>query len=168
MIDESLGGGSRRPVASWLACLGLVAFGCATSQNAPPLRVERQTIDVARPAGPFSGGVVVDNMLFTSGQIGTRPNTKQLVAGGIGAEMQQAMENLAAVLGHAGFAMADIVRCDVYLKSLDDYAEMDQVYRTFFGDGQFPSRACVEVSNLMLGASVEVSCIAVKGVRPRP
>jgi 2-iminobutanoate/2-iminopropanoate deaminase len=168
MIDGGPGGGSQRPVAVWLACLGVMLFGCATPQNAPPLRLERQTIDVAVPAGPFSGGLVVDNMLFASGQIGTLPGTMQLVQGGIESEMQQAMENLAAVLGHAGFAMADIVRCDVYLKDIDDYAAMNKVYRTFFADDRFPSRACVEVSDLLLGARVQVSCIAVKGVRPRP
>ena len=54
MIDGGPGGGSQRPVAAWLACMGVVLFGCATTQNAPPLRLERQTIDVAVPAGPFS------------------------------------------------------------------------------------------------------------------
>jgi 2-iminobutanoate/2-iminopropanoate deaminase len=168
MIDESLGGGSRGPVAMWLACLSALVVGCAAPENAPPLRLERHTIDLTTPAGPFSGGMVVDNMLFASGQIGTLPSTRQLVRGGIEPEMQQAMENLAAVLGHAGFAMADIVRCDVYLKDIDDYGAMNKVYRTFFAEGQYPSQTCVQVADLLLGASVEVSCIAVKGVRPRP
>jgi ABC-type nitrate/sulfonate/bicarbonate transport system ATPase subunit/enamine deaminase RidA (YjgF/YER057c/UK114 family) len=123
-------------------------FGCATPQNAPPLRLERQTIDVAVPAGPFSGGLVVDNMLFASGQIGTLPGTMQLVQGGIESEMQQAMENLAAVLGHAGFAMADIVRCDVYLKDIDDYAAMNKV-----------------VPDVLRRRSIPVTCVR-RGLRP--
>ena len=144
------------------------SLGCATTSNVPPPRTQRETIDVAAPAGPFSGGVVVGDMLFASGQIGTLPGSKQLVQGGIEAETQQAMENLAAVLGRAGFSMADIVRCEVYLKDMNDYAAMNGVYSEFFADERYPSRATVQVADLVLGARVEVSCIAVKGARPRP
>jgi reactive intermediate/imine deaminase len=103
-------------------------------------------------------------MLFASGQIGTVPGTKELVPGGIEAETRQALENLASVLGRAEFSMADVVRCEVYLKDIKDYAAMNSVYREFFPDG-FPSRATLQAADLVLGARVEISCIAVKGSR---
>ncbi|MEW6742905.1 MAG: Rid family detoxifying hydrolase [Planctomycetota bacterium] len=140
-------------------CL-LLAFlaGCATGDAA---RTDRRIINLTDPVGPFSGAVVSGDTLFASGQIGTIPGTKEVVAGGIGPETRQTLENLLSVLGQAGFDRSHITSVTIYLADISDYAAMNEVYREFFTEA-YPARACVAVKELVLGARVEISCIAVK------
>ncbi|MFO0981192.1 MAG: Rid family detoxifying hydrolase [Planctomycetota bacterium] len=158
--------GARLARLPWCTALaiGIVALsGCATAVPSERPLPERSTINLSTPIGPFCGATVVGDMLFASGQVGTRPGTKELVPGGIEAETRQALENLAAVLGSAGFSMADVVRCEIYLQDLGDYQAMNHVYQEFFADGDYPARATVQVARLVLAARIEISCIAVKG-----
>jgi len=108
---------------------------------------------------PFSTAVRVGDMLYLSGQVGTRPGTTELVEGGVGAETRQSLENIAAVLAFAGSSLEQVVKCTVFLGDIADYQEMNAVYREFFMEDP-PARSTVAGSGLALGASVEIECTA--------
>lgn len=108
---------------------------------------------------PFSSAVRVGNMLYLSGQIGIDPATGQLRPGGIAPETRQTLENIRAVLQHAGSSLAEVVKCTVFLQDIADYAEMNGVYAEFFSEHP-PARSTVAGSGLAFDARVEVECIA--------
>lgn len=117
----------------------------------------------AKSAGyPFSQAVQVDHTLYLSGQIGVDPATGKLVAGGIGAESRQTMQNIKDLLAEHGHSMSDIVKCTVMLADIKEWPAFNEVYRGFFND-RFPARSAFAGSGLALGARVEVECIAVVG-----
>jgi 2-iminobutanoate/2-iminopropanoate deaminase len=111
---------------------------------------------------PFSTAVRVGDMLYLSGQVGTRPGTNELVEGGIDAETQQTLENIEAVLAYAGSSLDSVVKCTVFLADIADYQAMNAVYRTFFAEDP-PARSTVAGSGLALGARVEIECLALAG-----
>ena len=108
---------------------------------------------------PFSEAVRVDNMLYLSGQIGIAPGTRKLVSGGLKAETRQTMENIKHSLEAQGYTMRDLVKCTVMLADISEWAAFNEVYHTFFS-GQYPARSALGVNGLVLGARVEVECIA--------
>jgi 2-iminobutanoate/2-iminopropanoate deaminase len=115
----------------------------------------------AAPAaiGPYSQAVKAGGLLFCSGQIPLDPATGQMVAGGIVAQTEQVMVNLAAVLAAAGVDFGAVVKTTIYLTSLADFAVVNEVYGRFF-TLEPPARATVEVSGLPRGAAVEIDLIA--------
>ena len=119
-----------------------------------------RTESAPKAIGPYSQAVVAGGQVFCSGQVGLDPNSGQLVAGGIQAETRRVLENLGAVLAGAGASLADVVRCTVYLKSMGDFAAMNEIYAQFFTQDP-PARATVEVAGLPRGALVEIDCVAV-------
>lgn len=119
-----------------------------------------QTAHAPAAIGPYSQAVAAKGFVFCAGQIGIRPDTGQLVAGGIEAETEQALKNLDAVLTAAGSSLAKAVKTTVFLSDLDDFPKMNAVYARFFRD-PLPARATVEVSRLPKGACVEIEVIAV-------
>jgi 2-iminobutanoate/2-iminopropanoate deaminase len=110
---------------------------------------------------PFSEGVRVGNIVFLSGQIGIVPGSRKLVEGGIREEARQTMENIKASLEAHGYAMTDLVKCTVMLADMSEWGTFNEVYRPFFS-GRYPARSALGVSGLVLGARVEVECIAAK------
>ena len=110
---------------------------------------------------PFSAAVRVDNMLFLSGALGNLPGTLELAEGGIQGETRQTLENISASLENFGASMDDVVKCTVFLADIDEWAAMNEVYRTFFENP--PARSALGASGLALGARVEIECIAVTG-----
>lgn len=108
---------------------------------------------------PFSNGIVVGKMLFVAGQEGLE-NGKP-VEGGIGPEANLALQRIKAIVESAGFAMNDVVSVTVYLADLNDFAEMNKVYKTYFPDPK-PARATVQAAALLFHGKVEISAIAVK------
>lgn len=114
----------------------------------------------AAPSGlPFSEIVRVGNVLYLSGQIGTLPGSDTLVAGGIKPQTRQAMNNIKALLESSGYSMRNLVKCTAMLADISQWAQFNDVYRSFFA-GRFPARSAFGVTGLSLGAQVEIECIA--------
>ena len=111
--------------------------------------------------GPYSQAVQVGNSLYISGQLGIDPATGQIVAGGIVAEISQALENVKAILTEAHFSFTDVVHVQVFLANINDFAEMNKVYASFFTE-PFPARAVIEVSQLPKDGKIEIMVTAVK------
>jgi 2-iminobutanoate/2-iminopropanoate deaminase len=116
--------------------------------------------------GPYSQAVRVGDMLFSSGQVGLDPATGQLVAGGIKEQTTRALENLKAVLAQAGLDMVHVVKTTVFLKSMGDFAAMNEVYAKYLApEGVVaPARSTVAVAGLPKDALVEIEVIAKEGV----
>ena len=154
----------KKTITGCLACLALVSFSACEipeTETPAPARTVIAT-DAAPPAvGPYSQAIQVGNMLFLAGQIGLDPDTRTIVEGGIEAQTRQVMSNLDAVLGAAGFTMADVVQAQVFLADLNDYAAMNEIYGSYFASMP-PGRAAVQVARLPLDARVEIMMTAVK------
>jgi len=110
--------------------------------------------------GPYSQAMVANGMVYCSGQIPMDPATGELTGGDIQAQTDQALHNLTRVLEAAGSDLAHVVKCTVFLQSMEDFAAMNEVYARHMGDAR-PARAAVEVSRLPRGVDVEIDAIAV-------
>ena len=115
---------------------------------------------MSRPVGPYTPVVRAGDWLVVSGQVGVRDGT--LVSGGMRAELRQALENLRQLLEGHGSALTNVVKTTVYLRHIDDYAAMNEVYTEFFGEHR-PARGAVAVAGLPLHALVEVEAWAFTG-----
>ena len=110
--------------------------------------------------GPYSVAIKVDNLVFTSGQIGLDPTTQGLVPGGVQAETRQALTNLKQVLLAAGSALERVVKTTVFLKDMSDFQAMNSVYAEFFPVDP-PARSAVAAAGLPKSACVEIEAIAI-------
>ena len=110
--------------------------------------------------GPYSQAVRAGNLLFVSGQVPLDPATGELVTPTIQAQATQALTNLKAIVEQAGGTLDNVVKTTVFLNSMDDFVEMNRVYKTFFS-ADCPARSAVEVARLPKDALVEVEAIAV-------
>jgi len=119
------------------------------------------TLDAPAAIGPYSQAIRVGDMLFTSGQIALNPETG-LLSGGITEQTTRVLENLKAVLAAAGLDFKDVVKTTVFLKSMGDFAAMNEVYATYFAaPGAIPpARSTVQVAALPKDALVEIELIA--------
>jgi len=143
-------------VALLLSAVLLLA-GC---DGRPAPSLEPTFIPVAGNSSlPFSSAVRVDRTLYLSGQLGT-DSTGKLVAGGIGPETRQAMENIRVVVESNGSSMERVVKCLVMLADMSEWGAMNQVYVTYF-PRNLPARSAMGASGLALGARVEIECHAV-------
>lgn len=140
-----------------LLTLGAVACGDGTAETAVPT-IERFPMESSRPL-PFSAAVRVGPTLYLSGQLGT-DSTEQLVAGGIGPETRQALENIRAIVERAGGRMDDIVKCTAMLADMAEWGAMNEEYVRFF-PRHLPARSAFGTAGLALGARVELECLAI-------
>jgi 2-iminobutanoate/2-iminopropanoate deaminase len=108
---------------------------------------------------PYSQAVKANGFVFVSGQLSLRPGEKELSAGDIGAQTEQVIANLRAILEAAGTSLENLVKTTVFLQNLDDFAGMNEVYAKHVGDRP-PARSTVEVAKLPSGALVEIEAIA--------
>ena len=109
--------------------------------------------------GPYSQAVLTGNLLFTSGMIPIDPATGQLVEGGIEVQARQAIGNLAALLEASGTGLDKVVKTVVFIKDMNDFAKVNEVYASFFTES-FPARSCVEVARLPKDVLIEIEAIA--------
>lgn len=112
--------------------------------------------------GPYSQAAVSGGWVFCSGQVALDPKTGELVEGGVEEQTHRVFRNLTAVMEAAGGSLADVARCTVYLKSMDDFAKINAIYATYFQE-PYPARATVEVSRLPKDALVEIDAVAKVG-----
>lgn len=118
-----------------------------------------QTDTAPAAVGPYSQGIVANGFVFTAGQVGLVPGTKDFAAGGVEAQARQALHNVQAILEAAGTTMDNIVKATVFLANMDDFAAVNGVYAEFFS-GAPPARSAVQVARLPLDALVEIEVIA--------
>ncbi|WML58227.1 RidA family protein [Neobacillus sp. PS2-9] len=117
-----------------------------------------QTKQAPAAIGPYSQGIIVNNLFYSSGQI---PLTAEgdLVTGDVKEQTHQVFKNLQAVLTEAGASFETVVKATVFIKSMDDFAAINQVYGEYFSTHK-PARSCVEVARLPKDVSVEIEVIA--------
>ena len=118
-----------------------------------------QTEDAPKAIGPYSQATLAGDLVFCSGQIGLDSATGEFVQGGVKEQTAQVFQNLRAVLQAAGARLDAVVMVNVYLTSMKDFKDMNDVYAETFGDHK-PARATVGVSELPKNALVEISCVA--------
>lgn len=116
------------------------------------------TKDAPNAIGPYSQGIRVGNFLFTAGQGPIDPKTGKLREG-IVDQTRQVLENIQAILEAGGVSMADVVKTTVFLKDLNDFQQMNEVYASFFGENP-PARSTVEVARIPLDSLVEIEAVA--------
>ena len=116
------------------------------------------TDKAAAAIGPYSQGVIAGNMFYSSGQIPLTPEGN-MVEGAIGEQAHQVFDNLQAVLAEAGSSLGQVVKTTVFIKDMNDFAELNEVYASYFGSHK-PARSTVEVARLPKDAKVEIEVIA--------
>ncbi len=109
--------------------------------------------------GPYSQAICVGNMVFTSGQIPIDPATGEVVDGAIEEQARQCLENLKAVLKKAGSSLKNTVKSTVYIKNMNDFPALNEVYAAYF-QKPYPARSCVEVARLPKDVLCEIELIA--------
>ena len=125
--------------------------------------MKKQINTAAAPAaiGPYSQAIEANGMVFVSGQLPIDPATGAFAEGGIKELTRQSLTNMKAILAEAGLTMANVVKTTVFLADMADFAEMNEVYASFF-QGVCPARSAVAVKTLPKEACVEIECIAAR------
>lgn len=119
-----------------------------------------QTPGAPAPLGPYSPAILVDKTLYMSGQIPLNPLNGELVINTIENATHQVMKNILALLNEAGMTIDNIVKCSIFLKDLNDFAKVNEVYGSYFTTMP-PARETVQVAKLPLDSPIEISCIAI-------
>lgn len=129
--------------------------------------MEKQIISTPNaPAaiGPYSQAVKVGNWIFTAGQLGLVPGTREFAGPDVESQTRQALENIRAILEEAGFSLRHVVKTTVFLQDMGEFPRMNAVYAEFFPE-EPPARSTVQVAALPMGARVEIEAVAVAGDR---
>lgn len=156
--------------ARWAFCAigGSLAFstgaGASSAAQRPPVEhfpPDEAMTNAARAGGfriPFSGAVRVGDVLYLSGQIGTRPDGT--LPPTLEAQAQQTMENIGKILARAGRQWDDVFKCTVMIENISDWPAFNRVYMAYFKPDRLPARSALGADGLALGALVEVECLA--------
>lgn len=120
------------------------------------------TTNAPAAIGPYSQANLAKGILYISGQIPVDPATGKLVEG-IDKETHQVMKNLQAILSEAGMSFKNVVKATIFLKNMDDFAVMNDIYASYLEEGSFPARETVQVSCLPKNVDIEISMIAHEG-----
>jgi 2-iminobutanoate/2-iminopropanoate deaminase len=118
------------------------------------------TNDAPKAIGPYSQAIKANGFVFISGQIPLDPATQQLIEGDVAAQTERVLQNLSGILKAAGSSLEQVVKCGVFLKSMSDFAAMNEVYGRFFTRAH-PARSTVEVARLPKDVLVEIDIIAI-------
>ena len=119
------------------------------------------TNNAPAPIGPYSQAVIAGNFVFISGQVAISPSTGELVLDDIKTETKQEMENIKSILSEAGIDFSNIVKTSIFLKDMQTFAQVNEVYGGYF-TGQYPARETVQVSGLPKNVNVEITVTAIK------
>ena len=112
--------------------------------------------------GPYNQAIVYENTIYCSGQIAIDPETNEFIGGDITAQTNQVFKNIINVLEASGSDISKVLKCNVYLKDINDFATVNEIYASYFEGTDYPARSAVEVSNLPKGALIEIEVIASK------
>ena len=112
------------------------------------------------PVGPYSQAVRVGDLIFVSGQIPLDPETGEMLSGDIAALTRRCMDSVLAILGAAGADATHIIKTNIYLADMSDFATMNEAYGAYFTEGVPPARAAVQPAQLPKGARIEIEVIA--------
>ena len=118
------------------------------------------TLNAPKAIGPYSQAISSNGFLFVSGQIPIDPKTNQVVEGGIIEQANQSFKNIGEILKAAGLDYSNVIKTTVFVKDLNDFATVNEIYSKYFISN--PARSCVEVSKLPKGVLIETEAIAVK------
>ena len=117
------------------------------------------TENAPQAIGPYSQAISFNNLLFISGQIPANPQTREVLTE-ISAATHQVMKNLEAILTEAGVNFSNVVKTTIFLKDMDDFAVVNEIYASYFQEGIYPARETVQVAKLPSDVKVEISMIA--------
>jgi 2-iminobutanoate/2-iminopropanoate deaminase len=123
------------------------------------MREAVSTPDAPEAIGPYSQAIKAGGFVFTAGQVAIDPATGQVVSGEVSAQTERVMKNLAAILQAAGSGFEKVVRCTVFLRNMNDFTAMNEVYGRYFASAP-PARSTVEVARLPKDVLVEIDVIA--------
>lgn len=112
--------------------------------------------------GPYSQGIDLGSLIFTSGQLGMDPSTGEFVSDDVSQQAEQAFKNIKAILEEAGSNMDNIIKTTCFLKNMNDFAKVNEIYVKFLGNENCPARSAVQVAELPKGGLVEIEAIAIK------
>lgn len=133
--------------------LSLILAGCGTALT---------YYSDAQVIGPYTPAIKVGDVLYLSGQVAFKSGTTELAGDDIDVQTRQVLDNIKSIVANAGYDMSDVVQCTVYLKDINDFTKMNQIYGTYFVQGRYPTRTTVEVSNLPRKARIEITAVACK------
>ena len=121
------------------------------------------TDNAPKAIGPYSQGVLAGDFLFVSGQIPIDPKTNRIVEGDITLQTKQVMENIKGILEAGGSSMNDVVKATLYIRDMDEYSKINEVYSTYLVN-HHPARSTVEVNRLPKDVRIEIDVIAFVGL----
>ncbi|MGL5965159.1 MAG: RidA family protein [Fusobacteriaceae bacterium] len=121
------------------------------------------TTNAPSAIGPYSQAIEINGTLYVSGQIPFVPATMTVVSDDVKEQTRQSLENVKAILTEAGYSLNDVVKAGVFIKDMNDFALINEVYNEYLGDVK-PARACVEVARLPRDVKIEIEVIAVKSL----
>ncbi len=122
-----------------------------------------ETKNAPAPVGPYNQAVIVNGVLYASGQIALDPATGNLVMDDIETETHQVMKNIQAILTEANISFEEVFKCSVFVSDMNNYSRINAVYSEYFNDDTAPARELVEVANLPKFVNIEISVMAVAG-----
>lgn len=119
-----------------------------------------KTDKAPKAVGLYSQAIKAHGLIFVSGQIGLNPETNEFVSEEVEEQTEQILKNIGEILKAAGAGYSDVVKCEIFLTKISDFAKVNDIYGKYFSSNPKPARQTVEVSNLPKGALIEISCIA--------
>lgn len=141
------------------AAIPLATTSCTFRQVKPTMQTVH-TANAPAAIGPYSQAIVANGFVFTAGQVPFDPATMQLVEGDIAVQTEQVMKNITAILQQAGADLSTVVKTTVFLRDMNDFAGMNEVYGRHFGEHK-PARSTVQVARLPRDVAVEIEAVAV-------
>lgn len=120
------------------------------------------TKNAPEPIGPYNQAILVNNILYTSGQIAINPKNGELITHNIEAETTQVMENLKAILTEAKMTFNHVFKTTIFVSDMNNFSKINKIYGQYFNEKNAPARETVEVANLPKFVNVEISLIATK------
>ena len=151
----------RREAIIGFGCMAIVGhnlFSC--KERSKTMQKEITTENAPKAIGPYSQGIIANGFVFASGQIALDSTTGELNSGSVEEQAHLVLKNLKAVIEASGSSMDKVVKCTVFLQSMDDYAAVNTIYGEYFSS-PYPARAAIQVARLPKDVKVEIEAIAI-------